>query len=126
MFYYGEDYLRVSQNWDKDKADAYWDEEKSNLRWGNIVASAGWNYMLTPKLFGELTGAYSRYASRLEHSKADGYNEGNIPTNVTSDKMRSDNHIDDWILKADFDWSPISHTASISEPATLSTHSSLR
>lgn len=106
MFYYGEDYLRVSQNWDKDKADAYWDEEKSNLRWGNIVASAGWNYMLTPKLFGELTGAYSRYASRLEHSKADGYNEGNIPTNVTSDKMRSDNHIDDWILKADFDWSP--------------------
>ncbi|MDE5586558.1 MAG: TonB-dependent receptor [Muribaculaceae bacterium] len=103
MFYYGEDYLHLKQ--DYYISDEH-ESEKSNLRWGNIVASAGWNYVLTPNLFGELTGAFTRYSSHLTHSEESEIigNGGNIPQ--IFDKTGSSNHIQDWILKFDFDWRP--------------------
>ena len=106
MFYYGEDYLHLKQ----DDYYSYWREtQKSNLRWGNIVASAGWNYVLTPNLFGEITGAFTRYASHLTHSEeTDLSNDGEYILQ-TFDKVSSRNYIHDWILKCDFDWRP--HTA---------------
>lgn len=106
MFYYGEDYLRVAQSFDKKKETADYDEEKTNLRWGNIVASAGWNYVLSPKLFGELTGAYTRYQSRMTRSNENGTKVDGEIKSYTLDKLRSDNNIHDWILRADFDWRP--------------------
>ena len=33
--------------------------------WGNIVGSLRWNYELTPKLFMNVTGAYTRYRNNL-------------------------------------------------------------
>ncbi|MDE7410008.1 MAG: TonB-dependent receptor [Muribaculaceae bacterium] len=103
MFYYGEDYLHLKQ----DDYYSYWREtQKSNLRWGNIVASAGWNYVLTPNLFGEITGAFTRYASHLTHSEeTDLSNDGEYILQ-TFDKVSSRNYIHDWILKCDFDWRP--------------------
>ncbi len=114
MFYYGEDYLRTTQTWDeKDVYCSDLDRMKSNLRWGNIVASAGWNYVLTPKLFGELTGAFTRYSSSLSHSEETGWREGDVVDYSTYDKVTSRNNIHDWILKLDFDWHPHpTHTVS--------------
>ncbi len=103
MFYYGEDYLYLNR-------DSYWsiehDTEKSNLRWGNLVASAGWNYVLTPNLFGEITGAFTRYASHLAHTEEFELNKDKERIRQTFDKINSRNHIHDWILKCDFDWRP--------------------
>lgn len=103
MFYYGEDYLNVKQTYEWNRE---YDITKSNLRWGNIVASAGWNYILSPNLFGELTAAFTRYSSRLTHSEEDGVEEEGERVQETFDKMDSRNHIHDWILKCDFDWRP--------------------
>lgn len=103
MFYYGEDYLNVkaTYKWDNGK-----DIDKSNLRWGNIVASAGWNYVLSPNLFGELTGAFTRYSSNLKHSEDSWEGEEDKEKQVTFDQVNSHNYIHDWILKCDFDWRP--------------------
>lgn len=106
MAYYGDDYLRVSQSFDKNKENADFDEFKSHLRWGNLVISGGWNYVFSTQLFGELTAAYTRYSSRLNHAENYGTNTGGQVTSYTSNEMRSDNNINDWIVKADFNWHP--------------------
>ena len=58
------------------------DREYLNLgyNWGNIVGSLRWNYELTPKLFMNVTGAYTRYRNDLDitmeshyHSNYDNY-----------------------------------------------------
>lgn len=103
MFYYGEDYLNLKEtyDWENEK-----DIDKSNLRWGNIVASAGWNYVLSPNLFGELTGAFTRYSSNLTHSDESWERVDGNDNLETLDKVSSHNYIHDWILKCDFDWRP--------------------
>lgn len=106
MVYYGEDYLKVTnKHYDEDKLSDY-DEEKHRLRWGNIVASMGWNYVFTPNLFGELTGAYTRYYSRMVSGKDYGVYHDSKPVIQTRDNARTDNNINDWIIKTDFDWRP--------------------
>ena len=106
MLYYGDDYLRITQSFDKDKLNADYDEEKTRMRWGNLVASAGWNYVISPRIFMELTGAYSRYSSRLLRSEETGNITDGKRTTFTIDKVISDNNINDWIVKADFDYRP--------------------
>lgn len=109
MFYYGEDYLHVKQSYDKDKENGSYDESKNNLRWGNIVASLGWNYVISPQLFMEVTGAFTRFASYLKHSDEYGEkSEGNL-IDYQFDEVRSDNNIHDWTAKVDFDWRPRSN-----------------
>lgn len=106
MVYYGEDYLKVNQQWDYNLSDGDFEKENNGLRWGNIVAGAGWNYVLTPKLFGEFTGAWSRYFSRMTSEEEYGSHRGDLEYDMTRDHIVTDNHINDWILKADFDWQP--------------------
>lgn len=106
MLYYGEDYLRVTQSFDKNKETADYDEEKTRLRWGNIVASAGWNYVISPRMFMEVTGAFSRYSSSMMRSEENGHKTDGQLTSFTIDKLTSDNNINDWIVKADFDYRP--------------------
>ena len=109
MFYYGEDYLHLKQDYYYSSYDLSHNEhesEKSNLRWGNIVASAGWNYVLTPNLFGEVTAAFSRYASNLTYTEESELKTDGEYTPQTYDKVGTSNHIHDWILKCDFDWRP--------------------
>lgn len=110
MFYYGEDYLRTSESVDetrkKEVSEGHFIETKNNLRWGNIVASAGWNIVLMPKLFSEITGAYTRYSSRLKRTDRNGVKEQSEFTSLVIDNATTDNNIHDWIVKADFDWHP--------------------
>lgn len=114
MFYYGDDYLRTKteDSW----SDATRDVEKINMRWGNLVASVGWNHVFSKSLFGELTAAYTRYRSTMDHRDewldANDAGEPSItaPGSVT-DALKSVNNINDWIVRADMDWRPTdSHT----------------
>lgn len=106
MFYYGQDYLYVKQSYDMNKSDDYYDYLKNHLKWGNIVVSAGWNYVLSPKLFGEFTAAYTRYMSKLTHTDEDGEKENGKITSFTFSELSSDNNINDWIFRGDFEWHP--------------------
>lgn len=106
MFYYGEDYLRVKQSYDKDIDNGSYDILKNNLKWGNIVASAGWNYVVSPHLFGEFTAAFTRYRSSMTHNEEDGDRENGETVSFTMSEIESKNHINDWILRGDFEWHP--------------------
>lgn len=78
-----------------------------NTRWGNIVASARWNYELTPKLFMNITGSYSRYSNNVGVA----YETETLATEETESttsefKMDYLSLINDFSLRADFDYTP--------------------
>ncbi len=123
MFYYGEDYLNYKNDWRYYDGTEY-ELSKAGLRWGNIIASAGWQYVVSPTLFGEVTGAFTRYASRLKHSEDWGTIHNDVKTTDSYDETLSKNHIHDWILKADFDWRP-HHSHRITFGAGYTRHSFL-
>lgn len=62
-YYMGDDriYARMRSGY------SYTSKEYLNMgyNWGNIVGSLRWNYELTPKLFMNVTGAYTRYRNDL-------------------------------------------------------------
>ncbi len=122
MFYYGEDFLYAGED-DKNKDTDYsyymgWgptpsqtpDSEKDNsytdnrakLRWGNIVASAAWKYVFSPRLFGEVTGAFTRYFSSLRNNKEYYDITGDVVNTFTKSTYTHKNNINDVILRADF------------------------
>lgn len=110
MFYYGSDYLKVSE---KEKFTLSGSQighyTKSNrLKWGNTVVSAAWNYVISPSLYSEVTAAYTHYGSSMKHSDTnrDQYDDGRDI--YTVNKLTSDNRINDWIVRADFDYRPVS------------------
>ena len=85
--------------------DGYDYSEYARLRysWGNIVGSLRWNYELTPKLFMNLSGAFTRYRSNLS------------VTEEYINQLRNDNYnytlnfnsgIRDFLACADFDYTP--------------------
>ena len=107
--YYGEDYLHaVNKNdWTSSEDEIRKrDETVNNMRWGNILVTAGWNYVFSPKIFGEFTGAYTRYFSRLRHSEGYRTDKADTLLYLSESRYLTDNSIDDWILKGDFDWRP--------------------
>ena len=108
-FYSGDDaiYFKV-KNQDFDY-DGYSSNEymSMNYGWGNMAAAVRWNYVLTPRLFMNLTGAYTRYRNKLtlgveaDSKQADGtyYND--------ELEMSYNSGIQDVIARADFDYSPV-------------------
>ena len=78
-----------------------------DTRWGNIVASARWNYEVTPKLFMNITGAYTRYSNNVGVK----YETETLATEEQESQASEFNmdylsKINDFILKADFDFTP--------------------
>ena len=81
----------------------YW--MKMGYNWGNIVGSLRWNYELNPKLFMNITGAYTRYRNHIsmgaeEHDWSDDYD------NSYSVDMSYKSGIRDLIVRSDFDYAP--------------------
>ena len=73
-------------------------------RWGNIVASARWNYELSPKLFMNLTGAYTRYNNAIDIGyETETYTEEDHPSDFDMEYLSK---INDLSLMADFDYTP--------------------
>ncbi|MBR4340815.1 MAG: TonB-dependent receptor [Bacteroidales bacterium] len=106
-YYMGDDvvYLKVRtrQLLSAMNNDDYW--MKMGYNWGNIVGSLRWNYELTPKLFMNITGAYTRYRNNIsmgaeEHDWSDEWDS------YYSIDMSYKSGIRDLIVRSDFDYAP--------------------
>lgn len=135
MMYYGEDFLHAGWD-DKGKDDHYVNDYDGNfvfgdggyehvpglgtlikdksyvdnqgrLRWGNIVASAGWKYIFSPKLYGEVTGAFSRYFSSMNNYMESCDMDGDVLESLTRTDYDCRNNINDIIARADFSYMPL-------------------
>lgn len=105
MFYWGNDYLRVGteevENYDTDFNGLY----LGSFNWGNLVASGGWNYVFSPKLYGELTAAFTHYSSVLKYKEHEQWYEESRLTDYMFEETKDHNAITDWIGRGDFEWS---------------------
>lgn len=103
--YFGNDYLRTGSK-DKDANTSQWSEdEKFNLHWGNLVAQTGMNYRFSSSLSSEFTAAYTRYFSGYKHDYKTREMSGS-EIYKTNSITKTDNNINDWIFRGDFDWNP--------------------
>ncbi|MDY6372098.1 MAG: carboxypeptidase-like regulatory domain-containing protein [Bacteroidales bacterium] len=105
--YSGDDAVYLRARTRNSGYSSYSYEEYMRLRygWGNIAASVRWNYVLSPRLFLNVTGAYTRYRNRLtlgfeEEFRTD---EGNGSGEA---EMSYNSGIHDFILRADLDYQP--------------------
>lgn len=101
--YYGNDLLKTGTEDSKQYSTNWYGFDKFDLTWGNLVVQAGLNYRINPKLSGEFTAAYTRYFSNMKYKSI--YNEdSNDITTTTQIRNKTDNNINDWIFRGDFDW----------------------
>lgn len=105
--YFGNDFLKSgTKDASFDRPEdivGTMEDDKYDIQWGNFVAQSGINYRFNTELSAEFTAAYTRYFSSMEHH--DTFKSGDGESTYTiEDLMKTDNHIDDWILRGDFDW----------------------
>lgn len=103
--YFGDDMIRTGTEDESSYSTTYLENDKYDLHWGNLVAQTGMNYRFNPTLSAEFTAAYTRFFSGLKHQDKTVYFYGETPT-LTHEKSRTDNNINDWIFRGDFDWQP--------------------
>ena len=76
--------------------------------WGNLAAAVRWNYELTPKLFMNVSGSYTRYRNDLdlgsEMETLYGYHMSQSMTEEV--EMSYNSGIHDLSARADFDYTP--------------------
>jgi hypothetical protein len=105
-FYYGDDLINTTYKDGNQNTSQWYEKDKNRLQWGNIVASAGWNYVFSPKIFGEITAAYTRYHTSIKRDWLEEFRESDTSTQSSRDIIETSNNINDWIFRADFDWRP--------------------
>ena len=109
--YLGDDAIytkyRTSNNSYADREMSDW--MNLNWDWGNAIAALRWNHLVTNKLFMNTTIAYTRYRSNMNV----GYLSESTDKSVTPPKTETEEFkvgyrsgIEDYSLKADFDYSP--------------------
>ncbi len=66
-WYSGDDKIYARMRYDYSYGSDRSSEEKMKMdyNWGNLVGSLRWNYELNPKLFMNVTGAYTRYRNDI-------------------------------------------------------------
>lgn len=106
-YYMGDDkvYAKIKTRdimWDDYNERAYM---KLGYNWGNMVTSARWNYVVTPKLFMNVTGAYTRYRNNMNLGveMADVWAETITEQSVD---MQYNSGIQDITGRVDFDYAP--------------------
>ncbi len=103
--YYGNDFVQTG-NEDKVFEDTrYYEKDHYDFNWGNLVVQTGINYRFNPSMSSEFTAAYTRYFSDMKHQDFYRITNSDVVT-VTDNRIKTDNNINDWIFKADFDWQP--------------------
>ena len=106
-FYMGDDvaYARF-----KTKENAFYTsnyKEYMRLRygWGNIIGSVRWNYVINPKIFMNLTAAYTQYRNKITMSMEEEFSDGTDLSKYEGE-MSYKSGIRDITAKADFDYAP--------------------
>ena len=110
-YYQGDDkvYARIKT---RDNSfifsDGFFNEKmfmKLGYNWGNIVGSARWNYVINPRLFMNVTGAYTRYRNNLSVGMEEQYSSGTNFQEMEME-MRYNSGIRDLTGRVDFDFAP--------------------
>jgi hypothetical protein len=107
--YFGLDKLFV-----KDKPQIYYDMDgneykdvsKSALQWGNSIAALRWNFKISPKLFLNTTGTFSKYHFNVGMEES---SDVTTPAGITENSFYSFGYksgIRDWAIKSDFNFIP--------------------
>ena len=108
--YNGNDVLKVES---EDFAYSEYTSEYRNtidayMRWGNLVASAGWTYAFSNKLFGKLSGFYTRYRSKIRYKEEDvSGKEGDSGYKYSLDETTNVTGITDFGVRTSFDYRPV-------------------
>ncbi len=107
-FYMGDDkvYLRTKIGESGDDSFSEW--LKLGYNWGNLATAVRWNYELTPKLFMNLSGSYTRYRNDLDLGSEMELHYGyhNSLTETQEIDMSYNSGIHDLTARADFDYTP--------------------
>ena len=94
---------------DQDSDDNYNYDSDVSLRWGNIMATAGWTYVFNNRLFGKVSGVFTRYHSRLRNTEHDVVgNEGDEDYSDSFRENETNTGITDFGLRTSFDYLPAS------------------
>ncbi len=104
-WYSGDDeaYMRARTDYN---AGLYKDYMKLNYRWGNLATAVRWNYELTPRLFMNIMGTYTRYRQRLGIGiEEEWYQQGQ--TYSTEGEVALNSGIQDISAHVDFDYTPV-------------------
>lgn len=109
-FYTGNDMLKINNKQIFNDYTEDSDEElyrtNFNLQWGNATTAIHWNYRLSPKLFVNITGVYSRSRSSFDYKKEEQFlNEGEV-MRLTSVERYNRSIIDDAGYRLEFDYRP--------------------
>lgn len=103
-FYMGDDalYAKISEG------GGFYNKEymKIHYGWGNMSAALRWNYELTPQLFMNVTGAYTRYRNLLSvgGEMEERLYDGTLDREEM--EMSYNSGIQDFTARADFDYTP--------------------
>ncbi len=106
-FYMGSDkvYARLKYK-ERESADDYYREFiRMGYNWGNIVGSLRWYHQLSPKLFMNVTGAYTRYKNYINMGM-EGEERYQGVNNTSSEMMTYKSGIQDLSAMADFHYMP--------------------
>lgn len=94
---------------DQDSDNSYNYDSDVSLRWGNIMATAGWTYVFNNRLFGKVSGVFTRYHSRLRNTEHDVVgNEGDEDYSDSFRENETNTGITDFGLRTSFDYLPAS------------------
>jgi hypothetical protein len=118
-YYMGDDALYAKYKYFHNSLEK--DFMRLGYNWGNIVGSVRWNYELTPKLFMNVTGAYTRYRNNLALTEESVYLRY-----TDSYTMGFNSGIQDLTARADFDYAPSPDHAVKFGGQVLHTSSNLR
>ncbi|MBR1516891.1 MAG: TonB-dependent receptor [Bacteroidales bacterium] len=117
-FYLGDDdvYLRV-----RTESTLAEDEYLSlDNNWGNMVGALRWNYELTPRLFVNVTGSYTRYGNKIAVGVEKDAVLKNGEANHSTIKMDYNSSVYDVTMRADFSFLPTpDHSIQFGLNATL-------
>ena len=85
----------------------YRNEQKGSLRWGNIMATLGWTYVFNNRLFGRVSGVFSRYRSKVSYLKDYSMGESGVEDYMSSvARAKSQSAIMDFGVRSAFDFLP--------------------
>lgn len=94
---------------DQNSDNNYNYDSDVSLRWGNIMATAGWTYVFNNRLFGKVSGVFTRYHSRLRNTEHDVVgNEGDEDYSDSFRENETNTGITDFGLRTSFDYMPAS------------------
>lgn len=107
-FYFGDDKLKTGTEEKGMNQNDTWgtfEDDRFDMHWGNLLAQAGLNYRFNDNLSSEFTAAYTRFFSSMTH---DFHTIERMPDATTDSRaiLNTDNNINDWIFRGDFDWQP--------------------